>query len=153
MEHIQGVNDVGAVSRDSLRMVGQQHRDHISQVVRFDFLFDQIDGYRVDIHGKNLSVRSHHLSGFADIATGSAAIIHHDRSFFQIERFQAPIGFAELVNAQFRQPFAAYWGDGTTSSSDGQNFKAGGHGQAAGHVNLKYGQETGMQFYTHISDQ
>jgi len=37
-------------------------------------------------------------------------------------------GLAELVNAQFRQPFAAYWGDGTTSSSDGQNFKAGGRG-------------------------
>jgi len=39
---------------------------------------------------------------------------------------------AELTNAQFRQPFAAYWGDGTTSSSDGQNFKAGGRGQFAG---------------------
>jgi hypothetical protein len=26
---------------------------------------------------------------------------------------------AELVNAQFRHPFAGYWGDGTTSSSDG----------------------------------
>jgi TnpA family transposase len=60
---------------------------------------------------------------------------------------------AELVNAQFRQPFAAYWGDGTTSSSDGQNFKAGGRGQFAGQVNLKYGQEPGVQFYTHISDQ
>ncbi len=62
-------------------------------------------------------------------------------------------GLAELVNAQFRQPFAAYWGDGTTSSSDGQNFKAGGRGQFGGHVNLKYGQEPGVQFYTHISDQ
>jgi TnpA family transposase len=62
-------------------------------------------------------------------------------------------GLAELVNAQFRQPFAAYWGDGTTSSSDGQNFKAGGRGQFAGQVNLKYGQEPGVQFYTHLSDQ
>ncbi|MCP4899413.1 MAG: Tn3 family transposase [bacterium] len=62
-------------------------------------------------------------------------------------------GLAELVDAQFRQPFAAYWGDGTTSSSDGQNFKAGGRGQHAGQVNLKYGQEPGVQFYTHISDQ
>ena len=62
-------------------------------------------------------------------------------------------GLAELVNAQVRQPFAAYWGDGATSSSDGQNFKAGGRGQAAGQVNLKYGQEPGVQFYTHISDQ
>ena len=62
-------------------------------------------------------------------------------------------GLAELVNAQFRQPFAAWWGDGTTSSSDGQNFKAGGRGQFAGQVNLKYGQEPGVQFYTHISDQ
>ena len=62
-------------------------------------------------------------------------------------------GLAELVNSQFRQPFAAYWGEGTTSSSDSQNFKAGGRGQAAGQVNLKYGQEPGVQFYTHISDQ
>ncbi len=62
-------------------------------------------------------------------------------------------GLAELINTQFRQPFAAYWGDGTTSSSDGQNFKAGGRGRFAGQVNLKYGQEPGVQFYSHISDQ
>ena len=60
---------------------------------------------------------------------------------------------AELTNAQAGQPFAANWGDGATSSSDGQNFKAGGRGQFAGQVNLKYGQEPGVQFYTHISDQ
>jgi TnpA family transposase len=60
---------------------------------------------------------------------------------------------AELVNAHFHQPFAAYWGDGTTFASDGQNFKAGGRGQFAGQVNLKYGQEPGVQFYMHISDQ
>ena len=29
-------------------------------------------------------------------------------------------------------------------------FKAGGRGHAAGQVNLKYGQEPGVQFYTHI---
>ncbi len=56
-------------------------------------------------------------------------------------------GLGELVNAQFRQPFAAYWGDGTTSSSDGQNFKAGGRGHAAGQVNLKYGPEPGLHFF------
>ncbi|WP_281064065.1 Tn3 family transposase [Arthrobacter terrae] len=36
---------------------------------------------------------------------------------------------AELVNAQSRQPLAGNWGDGTTSSSDGQRFKAGGRAQ------------------------
>lgn len=60
---------------------------------------------------------------------------------------------AELVNAQLRQPLAARWGDGTASSSDGQYFKAGGSGHASSQVNLKYGQEPGVQFYTHISDQ
>ena len=46
------------------------------------------------------------------------------------------------------------WGDGTTSSSDGQHFKAGGRGQFTGQVNLKYpDQEPGVQFYTHLSDQ
>ena len=62
-------------------------------------------------------------------------------------------GLAELVNAILRHPFGAWWGDGTTSSSDGQNFKAGGRGHFAGQVNLKYGSEPGVQFYTHISDQ
>jgi hypothetical protein len=32
-------------------------------------------------------------------------------------------GLADLVNAQFRHGFAANWGDGTTSSSDGQRFR------------------------------
>lgn len=60
---------------------------------------------------------------------------------------------AELVNAQLRQPFAAHWGDGTASSSDGQRFKAGGKAQSTGHINPKYGAEPGRTFYTHLSDQ
>lgn len=60
---------------------------------------------------------------------------------------------AELVNAQKKRPLAAFWGDGTTSSSDGLNFRVGSHGRYAGQVNLKYGQEPGVQIYTHISDQ
>ncbi|RAW96813.1 MULTISPECIES: Tn3 family transposase [unclassified Photorhabdus] len=60
---------------------------------------------------------------------------------------------AELVNIQKTRPLAAFWGDGTTSSSDGQNFRVGSHGRYAGQVNLKYGQEPGVQIYTHISDQ
>jgi hypothetical protein len=43
---------------------------------------------------------------------------------------------AELVNAQFRQPFAEHWGDGTTSSSDGQRFKVGGTAESTGHMAL-----------------
>lgn len=60
---------------------------------------------------------------------------------------------AELVNAQFRQPFAEHWGDGTTSSSDGQRFKTGNHAGNSGHINPKYGTDPGKLFYTHISDQ
>ena len=60
---------------------------------------------------------------------------------------------AELVNAQFRQPFAGHWGDGTTSSSDGQRFRVGGKAESTGHINPKYGAEPGRLFYTHISDQ
>ena len=60
---------------------------------------------------------------------------------------------AELVNAQFRKPFAGNWGDGTTSSSDGQRFRVGGKAESTGHINPKYGAEPGRLFYTHISDQ
>ncbi|HNF92590.1 MAG TPA: Tn3 family transposase [Accumulibacter sp.] len=60
---------------------------------------------------------------------------------------------ADLVNAQLRHPFAAHWGDGTTSSSDGQNFRTGSKAESTGHINPKYGSSPGRTFYTHISDQ
>ncbi len=63
------------------------------------------------------------------------------------------LALAELVDAQSRQPFAENWGDGTTSSSDGQRFKAGSKAESTGHINPKYGSEPGRTFYTHISDQ
>lgn len=58
-----------------------------------------------------------------------------------------------LTNAQFTNDFAQNWGDGTTSSSDGQRFKAGGRAQITGHINPKYGSEPGRLIYTHVSDQ
>ena len=67
------------------------------------------------------------------------------------ETYSSALG--ELVNAQLRQPFAANWGDGTTSSSDGQRFKAGGRAESTGHINPKYGSDPGRTLYTHISDQ
>ena len=60
---------------------------------------------------------------------------------------------AQLIDYQHRQPLAVHWGDGMTSSSDGQYFRAGGQGQATAQVNLHYGQEPGVKFYTHISDR
>jgi TnpA family transposase len=60
---------------------------------------------------------------------------------------------AEIVNHHHRVPFTVHWGEGTTSSSDGQRYRAGGRGEATGQVNLKYGNDPGVTFYTHISDQ
>lgn len=60
---------------------------------------------------------------------------------------------AEIVNFHHRVPFSAYWGDGTTSSSDGQGFKAGGRPADTDAVNAKYGPDPTVLFYTHISDQ
>ena len=42
-----------------------------------------------------------------------------------------------LVDSQRLAPLAALWGDGTASSSDGQHFHAGGHGEATGLVNAR----------------
>jgi TnpA family transposase len=60
---------------------------------------------------------------------------------------------AELVNTQLGHPFAAHFGDGTTSSSDGQRFRTGNRASSTGHINPKYGSEPGRLIYTHISDQ
>jgi len=60
---------------------------------------------------------------------------------------------AEIVNYHHRLPFSANWGDGTTSSSDGQRFPVGGPRSNTTQINAKYGPEPGLVFYTHISDQ
>jgi hypothetical protein len=60
---------------------------------------------------------------------------------------------AELVNFQHRIPFAVHWGEGTTSSSDGQRYRAGGRGEAGAEINARYGIDPSVTFYTHISDQ
>jgi hypothetical protein len=60
---------------------------------------------------------------------------------------------ARLIEAHRALPLASIWGDGTTSSSDGQFFRAGGRGEAIGDVNARHGNEPGVAFYTHISDQ
>ena len=58
-----------------------------------------------------------------------------------------------LVNQQQREPFAAIFGSGTASSSDGQFFQAAGLGRDAGSLNAHYGQQSGFKVYTHLSDR
>jgi Tn3 transposase DDE domain len=55
---------------------------------------------------------------------------------------------AELVNFQHRIPFAVHWGEGTTSSSDGQRYRAGGRGEAGAEINARYGIDPSVTFYT-----
>jgi TnpA family transposase len=58
-----------------------------------------------------------------------------------------------LVNRQQREPFAAVFGNGTASSSDGQFFQAAGFGRDTGYRNAHYGPRPGFKIYTHISDR
>ncbi|HKH67301.1 MAG TPA: Tn3 family transposase, partial [Reyranella sp.] len=58
---------------------------------------------------------------------------------------------AVIVNAHHQLPMAALWDNGTTSSSDGQYFRAGGHAGSGGAVNAKYGIDPGFVLYTHVS--
>lgn len=94
--------------------------------------------------------------GLTKMAESSPGLTYAKLSWLQAwhirdETYSAAL--AELVNHQYHHAFAAHWGDGTTSSSDGQRFRAGGRGESTGHVNPKYGSEPGRLFYTHISDQ
>jgi len=60
---------------------------------------------------------------------------------------------AAIVDAHHKHPMAGLWGDGTTSSSDGQYFRAGGRARSGGDVNSKYGIDPGAVLYTFVSDQ
>jgi TnpA family transposase len=60
---------------------------------------------------------------------------------------------ARLIEAHRALPIAQLWGDGSTSSSDGQYFRAGSQATAISDINARHGNEPGIAFYTHISDQ
>ncbi len=58
-----------------------------------------------------------------------------------------------IVDHHTAHPFSGIWGPGNTSSSDGQFFRAGGRGEARADYNARYGSESGVLFYTHVSDR
>jgi hypothetical protein len=60
---------------------------------------------------------------------------------------------ARIINAHHALPIASLWGDGTTSSSDGQFFRSAKRGDAVGEINAHYGHDPGLSLYTHLSDQ
>jgi TnpA family transposase len=60
---------------------------------------------------------------------------------------------AAVVETHHSHPVAHLWGPGDTSSSDGQFFRAGGHGEARSEINARYGPDPGVLFYTHVSDR
>ena len=94
--------------------------------------------------------------GLVKMASSSPGITHPKLSWVQawyIRDDTYASALSDLVNNQLKHPFAVNWGDGTTSSSDGQRFKSGGRAESTGHVNPKYGSDPGRMFYTHISDQ
>lgn len=60
---------------------------------------------------------------------------------------------AMVINAHQELPFSQIWGNGKTSSSDGQFFPVGGAGEAMNLVNTRYGNTPGIKAYTHLSGQ
>ena len=58
-----------------------------------------------------------------------------------------------LVNQQQREPFAAVFGNGSASSSDGQFFHAAGLGRDASSFNAHYSKRSGFKIYTHLYDR
>ena len=63
------------------------------------------------------------------------------------------LALRRLVDQQQREPFAATFGSGVASSSDGQFFQAAGPGRDAGRLNAHYGQRPSFKVYTHLSDR
>jgi TnpA family transposase len=72
-------------------------------------------------------------------------------AYIREENYRAAL--AMLIDAQHGLPIASTWGDGSTSSSDGQFFRGGKRVAPGGEVNARYGTDPGFSFYTHVSDQ
>lgn len=65
------------------------------------------------------------LIKMAEACPGSTKSSLEDIQAWYIRDETYSVALAELVNAQGKRPLAAFWGDETTSSSGGQNFRSG----------------------------
>jgi TnpA family transposase len=93
------------------------------------------------------------ISRMADACPGISASLLSRIATWHIREETYSKALAEIVNHHHQIQFAGNWGDGTTSSSDGQRFRTGGRGDARGQVNARYGTDPSVTFYTHVSDQ
>jgi TnpA family transposase len=95
-------------------------------------------------------------SGTERMAESSRGVTIH-QMMLMVDRHLRPETYAAatavLVDAQQAHPFAAIWGDGHVSSSDGQFFPAGGRGEAALDYNAKYGKRPGASLYGFLSNR
>jgi TnpA family transposase len=57
-------------------------------------------------------------------------------AYIRPETYKAAL--ARIINAHHVLPIAAVWGQGTSSSSDGQFFRSGKRGSGAGDFNARY---------------
>jgi hypothetical protein len=90
------------------------------------------------------------------VASASKGISVHQIAWMQTfharsETYRA--ARACVTDAHTRHPHSRLWGNGTTSSSDGQSFRASDRAAKRGDINLHYGSEPGSKFYSHLSDQ
>lgn len=69
--------------------------------------------------------------------------------YLSAENYQNALGM--IISAHHDLPFAQHWRDGTSSSSDGQFFSSGRRRGGAAEVNAKYGGESGVKIYSHLS--
>jgi hypothetical protein len=72
-------------------------------------------------------------------------------AYIRPETYKAAL--ARIIDAHHALPIATIWGDGRTSSSDRQFFRSAKRGDAAGEINVRYGYDPGLGFYTHVSDR
>jgi hypothetical protein len=93
------------------------------------------------------------LSRMAEASQGVTPdqLVWTKSAYIRPETYKVALG--RIINAHHVLPIAAVWGQGTSSSSDGQFFRSGKRGSGAGDFNARYGVDPGFSFYTHVSDQ
>ena len=73
------------------------------------------------------------LTRMADVCEGTSLLQLSWAHDWHIGEETYATALACLVDAQRALPLAQIWGEGKASSSDGQYFQAGGHGEAQDH--------------------
>ena len=135
---------------ETIKELNSKTKKKVPKGAPLDFVTKQWEKYVYDQEG-NIDKKYYELAAFTElknaIRSGDISIVGSNAANWRMSDDNMEKAMTDIINCQHKQPYAKYWGDGSTSSSDGVRVKSAVEALNACY-NPHYGLEKGVTMYS-----